>query len=174
MKDKSFHEAEFVALLTEHQSCLRYYILSLMPGDSSAPDVVQEANMVIWNKRSDFELGTNFKAWVFSIARYSVQGHRHKRRKDSKMVFGEELEDLFAEEMPEEADLFEDQQLALRHCLQKLKDADRDLILHRYYQKSPLKDYSEQIGRSLGSLKVTLFRIRNRLKNCVMAQIAHG
>ncbi|PWG73383.1 RNA polymerase subunit sigma-24, partial [Enterococcus hirae] len=75
MKSDEQDEA-IVALLTEHQSALRLYVASLLPGESSTPDVAQQANATIWKKRDDFEIGTNFKAWAFSIARYEVLNFR--------------------------------------------------------------------------------------------------
>lgn len=65
-------DSRIVALLTEHQLPLRHYVQSLLPGDSSAADVTQLTNTTLWQKREEFELGTNFKAWAFAIARYEV------------------------------------------------------------------------------------------------------
>lgn len=44
-------EAVFVGELTRLQSQLRAYIISLMPGMSGAADVLQETNIVMWEKR---------------------------------------------------------------------------------------------------------------------------
>ena len=71
-----------------------------------------------------------------------------------------------------EIDDLSDHQIALRSCLQMLKPADRDLIHHRYFKRTPLKEYSIEIGRSIGGLKVTLHRLRNRLQICIEKRIA--
>ena len=171
MKHSEANDSEFVALLTEHQSSLRYYVASLLPGDLAAADVAQQANATIWKKRDDFELGTNFKAWIFSIARYEVLNYRKKDSRD-RLVFSEEMEDLIAAELPERAGDIDRKQEALKGCLQKLKPADRDLIQHRYFKGTPLAEYASEINRSVGSLKVTLHRIRNRLLHCVESKLA--
>ena len=87
-------DAEFVALLTSHQSALRLYVASLLPGNPEAADVAQQANLTIWNKRDDFEPGTNFKAWIFAIARYKVLDFRKQKVRDSRLVFTEEMEEI--------------------------------------------------------------------------------
>ena len=161
------HDAELVALLTSHQQALRLFVASLMPGDPSAADVVQQANSTIWRKRADFQLGSNFKAWIFTIARYEVLNYRKRQARDTSLVFSEDLEDTIASELPEQSDDLESRQLALRTCIEKLKPAQRDLIRHRYYKRTPLKDYADEIGRSVGSLKLTLHRIRNNLAACI-------
>ena len=166
-------DTEFVALLTEHQSALRYYVASLLPGDSAVADVAQQANATIWRKRDTFELGTNFKAWIFSIARFEVLNHRKKHQRD-RIVFSEEMEDLIGSELPRRPVEMDLKQEALTVCLQKLKPAERELIHHRYFENAPLAEYSSQINRSVGSLKVTLHRIRNRLLKCVESKLAKG
>ncbi|MEO0416436.1 MAG: sigma-70 family RNA polymerase sigma factor [Verrucomicrobiota bacterium] len=164
-------DAEFVALLTEHQAAIRYYVASLLPGDPSADDVAQLANTTIWKKRADFELGTNFKAWVFSIARYEVLNYRKTQARDSRLVFSDELIDIFAEEIPDEAADLDQRQQALRSCLGNLKSSERDLILHRYYEDMSLQEYGDRIGRSVGGLKVSLHRVRNKLLACITSKL---
>jgi len=166
-------DADLVALLTSHQSALRLYVHSLMPGDPAAADVTQQANTTIWKKRLDFTPGTNFKAWIFAIARYEVLSHRKRRSKDeTRLVFGEALEDKIAEELPLHDRDLEADHAALQICLSKLRPQDRELIHHRYQQRTPLKDYAAQVQRSVAGLRVTLYRIRTALAKCVTLQLA--
>ena len=165
------HDAEFVALLTAHQSALRLYVCSLLPAESHAPDVAQQANATIWKKRGNFAIGTNFKAWIFSIARYEVLNFRKQQARDCKLIFNDELTELMAEELPHHVGDLEYRRSALRGCLLKLKTADQALIKHRYFHRTPLKEYAEQIGRSAGGLKVTLHRLRSVLQRCIQTQL---
>lgn len=165
--DANERESQIVELLTTIQLPLRIYIQSLLPGDSTAADVAQHANALIWKKREDFEIGTNFKAWAFSIARYEVLNYRKRQARDSMLVFSDELEETFAEEISERTDTIEHQHELLQNCLGKLKPKDRELLLHRYAKSGTLRDYAEQSGRSVGGLKVTLFRLRSALLGCM-------
>src|SRR6056297_1174929 len=101
------NESTFVALLTEHQSAIRFYVASLLPGDSRAADVAQQANIKIWEKRGDFEIGTNFKAWAFAVARFEVLNFRKKEARDSRLHFSEELEEIMASELETVSDDFD-------------------------------------------------------------------
>ncbi len=170
--DAKDQDAAIVSLLTQHQPALHLYVESLMPGDSRVEDVAQETNTIIWEKRADFEVGTNFKAWAFSIARFQVRKYRYQQAKDARLVFCDELEETIAEEFPSQLDTLSEHQAALKACLQKLKPADRELVYERYFKRTPLKDYAVKVGRSLGGLKVTLHRIRNRLLQCIERRLA--
>jgi RNA polymerase sigma-70 factor (ECF subfamily) len=165
-------DSEFVALLTEHQGALRLYVASLLPGEAAAADVAQQANATIWRKRGDFEVGTNFKAWIFSIARFEVLNFRKRQAREARFVFSGELEEIIADELPQHASDFDERQAALHGCLQSLKPAERDLIQNRYFHGTPLKEYAERVGRSVGGLKVTLHRIRNKLQECIDGKLA--
>ena len=166
------HESAFVAQLTDMQMPLRLYVQSLMPGDSAAHDVVQQANATLWKKREDFTLGTNFKAWAFSVARYEVLNYRKQQARDSRLVFGEELEQIIAEDRSERDDDTEQRHEALKGCLEKLRQQDRELLLHRYTASAgTLDEFAERVGRSVGGLKVTLHRLRNALLGCIEKQL---
>ena len=163
---------DFVALLTEIQLPLRLYVQSLMSGDSAAHDVVQQANATLWKKREDFTLGTNFKAWAFSVARYEVLNYRKQQARDSRLVFGAELEQIIAEDLSERDDDTEQRHEALKGCLEKLRQQDRELLLHRYTASAgTLDEFAERVGRSVGGLKVTLHRLRNALLGCIEKQL---
>ena len=63
-------EETFVQLVVTHQAALRAFVLSLLPGSDEVEDVIQETNAAIWRKRGEFEIGTNFKSWMFSVAKF--------------------------------------------------------------------------------------------------------
>lgn len=171
MADTDPKDNDFVALLTEHQSAIRYYVASLLPGDSRAADVAQQANLKVWEKREDFEPGTNFKAWAFAVARYEVLNFRKKEARDSRLLFSDELEEIMAGELASASDDFDIRREALTSCLKKLKPTDLALIRHRYFESAPLKEFAAANNRSAAGLKVTLHRIRSGLARCVERQV---
>ena len=171
--ENSTIETAFVSTLTDAQMPLRLYVQSLLPGDVSAADVAQQTNTTAWKKRADFEPGTNFKAWIFAIARYEVLNYRKRQARDSRLVFGEEIEQLFAEDLSTRDETTERRHEALRGCLAKLRPQDRDLLMHRYdADAGTLDEFADRVGRSVGGLKVTLHRLRNALLNCIENQLS--
>lgn len=168
------HQTEFVRLLTDHQASLRAYIISLMPGQSGAHDVLQETNIVLWEKRAKFEIGTNFTAWAFAITRYCVLEHRRKQRRDDILIFNDDLLQKLTLDPEQLAPThLEDRQIALESCLAKLDENDQQLINYRYTKGKSVEEYSEEVGKSAGALRVALFRIRTALRRCVTRQLAN-
>ncbi len=164
-------ESQFVAQLTECQLPLLLYVRSLLPGDAAAADVAQQANAKIWEKREDFQIGTNFKAWAFSIARFEVLNYRKQQARDSRLVFSDELQQTIADELMESCDDLQQRHEALRSCLGELRSKDRELLLRRYSGRGTLSQYAAEIGRSAGGLKVTLHRLRSSLLACIQRRL---
>ena len=135
---------EIVGYLTGSQTDLLAFIQSLLPGDPSVKDVLQRVNMVIWKKRSHFKLGTNFRAWAFTIARWEVRSFLKECKRNSWLVLDDELAEKIADtiEAKSAANGTDEMCTHLNACLQKLKPAERELIDQRYFSSMSLKRIS--------------------------------
>src|ERR1700730_6273338 len=91
--------SEFIKLLTSHELRLRSFTLSLIPNWADAEDVLQQANIIMWQKFGDFELGTNFFSWAARIVHLTAKDFRKRRRGDA-IQFG----DAFFERVAAETD----------------------------------------------------------------------
>ena len=167
-------DSAFVAQLTECQVPLGLYVRSLMPGDRTAGDVVQQANAKIWEKRDEFQPGTNFKAWAMSIARFEVLNFRKQQARDARLTFSDDLEVTLASEIATMDDDFAERHEALKQCLQGLKADSRELLMWRYGSRETLAEFAERVGTTVGSLKVKLHRLRNSLAGCIERRLLVG
>lgn len=158
-----------MALLVDHQPVLRAFVISLLPGAPGTDDVIQEINAVLWRKRSEFRLGTNFRAWMFQVARYKVLGHRRMMRRQRREVLDDDLLEKLADDAGDRFDRETEQRRmsALRRCISKLREKDRDLLLRRYWKRQSLQDFAVMSGLSVSNVKVRLFRLRAVLKRCI-------
>lgn len=165
-------QAEFVGQVTRHQAMLRAYIISLMPGIDGVDDVLQETNLVLWEKRATYRAGTNFRAWACAIARLEVKVHRRKSIRAGRVILDEDLAEQLAEHTAAPPGEVDDRLRALNQCLARLQDKERQLIEHRYFSKHTLEGFSARCGRPVESLRVSLFRIRAALRKCIKGELA--
>ena len=159
--------SEFVSELTNHQQALRCFVSFLLNGAEGVSDTVQEINSVLWEKRKRFQPGTNFRAWAFTTARYVVLSQRRKMKRDHAMIFDADLLETLADEWQAEPDEHEKKLVMLESCLKKLPDEDRELVMARYSSHGAVENMAEEFGKSAGSLRQRLFRLRAALKKCV-------
>jgi DNA-directed RNA polymerase specialized sigma24 family protein len=71
---------EFVRLLTSHQLDIYLYVHSLAPDPTDAQEILQDTNVVLWKKRSQFDMTRDFRPWAFQIARYELLKYRSKHK----------------------------------------------------------------------------------------------
>src|SRR6478736_6819109 len=122
----------FVIELTDHQTAMLAFIRALMPGSSGARDLLQEVNIILWQKREQFEAGSNFKAWAFQVIRFHLMNHRRRLASKGWLVFDDELVERISPALEADPEELEVRHQALHHCLQKLRAKDRELLQHRY------------------------------------------
>jgi RNA polymerase sigma-70 factor (ECF subfamily) len=158
--------------LTCHQPDILAFIISQMPGDPDACDVLQKCNMVLWKKREKFIEDSNFLAWAFRIARYEVLNHLKKQKNNKPMLLDAELMDKLAEDAPTTLHSDDLRIKALEICLNKLRVEDRELLEYRYQSDGGLSEFSKVTGRSVSALSVSLNRLRTLLRRCIVRQVA--
>lgn len=158
--------AAFVREVTANQRRLYAFILSLVRTPADADDVLQETNLVLWQKSAEFTLGTNFVAWAFRIARFQVMAFR-KRQKRSKESFDDDLIELLATEAEEQLDEDDARRAALRGCLKKLRPDQAALVAERYEPGGCVNDMARRAGKSPKALSEQLARVRAALLKCV-------
>jgi RNA polymerase sigma-70 factor (ECF subfamily) len=132
-------------------------------------DLAQQAFVTAYQSLADFQLGTDFYAWLRKIAynhlRTELDRSRRRRRLERDQVaqaLTDQLEQL-QEEGPD-AEVLE----ALRECLRLLREDAREVVERYYRDGTPLGDIARAIGRTAESLKVSLFKIRAQLRECML------
>ncbi|MEM9704004.1 MAG: sigma-70 family RNA polymerase sigma factor [Planctomycetota bacterium] len=169
--DRTAADAAFVRELTDVQIALRAYLRVLLPGHPAAADVFQQANAKIWERRSDFTPGTDFKAWAMTLLKYEALTARKKDVRE-RLRFTDDLEATVADELTRFEPRTDERMDALRACLNDLSAERRGLLTARYAGDETLADYAEKLKRSVGGLRVTLHRLRAALAACVERRLA--
>ncbi len=157
---------EFITELTRAQPSLWAYVFSLLPEHGPAQDILQETNLTLWRKADDFQPGTSFLSWATQVAYFHVLSHRRRQRRD-RLIFDDEVLAYLAERQAERAGELGDRLVALRGCLEKLPEPSRRLLQERYAPGASVKNLAETGGRSVAALSQVLYRIREKLLQCM-------
>ena len=172
MTDSSSIE-QFVNELIGSQTMLYAFILALIGDRNEADDVLQETNVVLWRKADEFELGTNFHAWARRVAHFQVLAFLKRRSRD-KHQFNADLLDRLVKQSDQTADPLSEYRKALRGCMNKLNEKQKELLTQRYSGTMSLAAIAKGLGRPVNSLYTTLHRIRAVLMDCVQRQLGEG
>lgn len=166
---------EFITELTANQSALQAFISSMMPGDPGLDEVLQRTNITLWRKSETYQSGTNFRAWAFECAKWTMRAYLKEKQRGNWLVVDEELTRVITERLIARVPVSPNApQTALRMCLERLRPVDRNLILSHYEDGNTLAECAQRSGTTAGTLKVTLFRLRVALRRCISDRLATG
>jgi RNA polymerase sigma-70 factor (ECF subfamily) len=159
--------AEFEHHFTRCESDLEALVFTLLPHWPDVEDVVQRTRIVLWQKFTQFQPGSNFKAWALQVARFEVSNFRRTQRSD-RLCFDDELVESLAEVRESMADELDRRRSVLDQCLRKLRASDRQIIRHCYGPNATTtKDAAGRLRRPVNTLYKALNRIRRTLLECV-------
>lgn len=157
-------------LFVQHIAVVKHFILSLLPNPGESEDVVQEVFLTVTAKANDFQPGTNFKAWVLTIARFKVLEHLRREERTRNRLSDEVIDQLAAE--TDEADPSRDaaRRRALAKCLAKLAPRPRQMIELQYRESLKPAAIAKHLGWDTNAVSVALSRARAALRECVERQ----
>jgi RNA polymerase sigma-70 factor (ECF subfamily) len=166
------NRGDFVQLLTKAQLGLLRYITTLVGDPEAASNILQNTNLLLWQKADEFDPGTNFDAWATTIAYWQVRAYGRDRKRD-RHVFSEELIVQLAEDTGEIRDMDLTIQL-LRSCLQNLRGSNRELVSMRYNLGFSIQQLSSRLGKSPSAIKGALLRARRSLRDCIESKVVQA
>ena len=151
---------EFILELTQAQQRLFGFLFKRLADREQAREVLQRTNLVLCRKAENYELGTYINAWSMTVANYEVLAYR-KTQVRERLVFTDEVDAMIG---PEEDEKSLDQS---NHCLQGMSSKNRALLDWRYQGERTLDKIAEEIGSTIGAVKVKLHRLRRQLLGCI-------
>ncbi|MCC9606820.1 sigma-70 family RNA polymerase sigma factor [Blastopirellula sp. JC732] len=162
---------EFVRLVMENEGRIFAYVASIMPGSPEVEDVVQDVITLMWEKIDDFERGSHFGAWACRIAYFKVLELRRSQGIRRALFLSDELRESLAADAVEIWDDLQQQSTALEKCLDRLDDADRQMVLKRYGTKGSLKETAALMGKSEVTARKWIRRVLARLEKCISLRL---
>lgn len=169
--DSAEHTEAYLRLLTQHDRWLATYVYSLVARPADAEDILQEVKVTMWKHFASFEPGSNFRAWARKIATNQILNYRRSEQRRPNSTLDDAFIEVVAAEIDRRADMLDRKADALRHCLRKLPDAHRRIIVWRYYEECAVEEIAAKSERTVEAVYRLLSRIRGVLNDCVSRQI---
>ena len=162
---------ELSALLTESQPRIYGFIFKRVADHELSREILQETNLVICRKASEYVSGTNFIAWAFRIAHFQILSQRQKA--NAKPLFSDKTLDMIGE-VQENNESFTDRISALNSCLKGLSEDNRALIMRRYTGKFSVQEYARELGKRENAISKALHKIRHNLGRCIKMKLSEA
>ena len=145
--------------LVEHLPAMRAFAISLTRNGAIADDMVQDTLVKAWTNIDKFEVGTNMRAWLFTILRNTYYSSRRKAKREVADVDGVFTENL-AEKPAHDGHM---QMNDFRRALAQLKDEQREALLLVGASGFSYEEAAAMCGVAVGTIKSRTNRARARL-----------
>ncbi|MCB1064860.1 MAG: sigma-70 family RNA polymerase sigma factor [Verrucomicrobiae bacterium] len=161
----------FEPVVRRFERPLRAWLATQAPPGVDVDDIAQRSFIAAYDRLSDYEPGTNFSAWLFTIARYQLRTEttRLRRVADYHTRYAPDL--LLRElERREETQTPEEITERLEHlkaCLSKVDDNLKKFLTWRYEEEIPLEEMATRSHRSVAAVKKVLWKLRRSLHDCI-------
>lgn len=140
---------------------LRAFAMSLSQNADKADDLVQETLVKAWNKHESFQMGTNIKAWLFTILRNEFYSQMRKRGREVQDSDGVMTARLAVHPSQHGVLDLED----FRVALEQLPDDQREAVILIGASGFSYEEAAEICGCAVGTIKSRVSRARARLQD---------
>lgn len=168
-------KAAFEVVVRWLERPLRAWLAVHAPPGVDVDEVAQRSFIAAFTRLSDYELGTNFAAWLLTIARFRLKTEVSRLRRVAD-YHARYAPDLLQRELERRAiESPELQEIRLEHlrtCLSRLGEDLYRFIRWRYVEEIPLEEMAARSGRSVAAVKKQLWKLRRKLHACVEAAMA--
>jgi RNA polymerase sigma-70 factor, ECF subfamily len=149
----------------------------LMSDEDAAADAAQDAFISAFRSLRSFR-GGSFRAWLMRIVTNKCYDELRRRKRRPSIPLEplntedqEEIESprWLADDSPTPAENIETLELdrAIQHCLQRLQDDFRSVVIMIDIEGMDYQEAAQIIKKPLGTIKSRLARARVRLQNCL-------
>lgn len=152
----------FAPIVEAYAPLLRAWCAAHAPSWVDSDEVAQVTLINTYRALPRFAVGSDFAAWLLTIARNVLRGELRRTRRARRVP----LDDLAQAEMaaPDGDPTLVDR---LRRCLERLPGGVRGLLDAYYGEGRSLADLARASADSISALKSRLHQVRRRLADCV-------
>jgi len=168
----------FLDLLEPIRDQLYRYARRAAWREDDAPDIIQEAAMTAWRKFKSFEVGTNFRAWMFQILVNTTFSFNKRVQRQREIPLGEtevEPSDVLERESAWSEVLDHPDKLAglidgrIVRSLERLNDVERHCFLLKLLIEFGYKEIAEMLALPVGTVMSHVHRARMKLREDLAA-----
>lgn len=155
----------FAALLDRHLPHVRTFLALKAPVPQLVDELAHDTFVFAYRQLGEFSAGTSFRAWLRAIAwnllRAEVQRFARERVQRERFVAWQ-LEEWSAPAAEPSAEAEH-----LLDCVGELPQPLRQLVALKYQEDRPGGEIAARLARSEVWVRVSLFRVRRLLRECV-------
>jgi RNA polymerase sigma-70 factor (ECF subfamily) len=159
----------FNELYNRYKAPLFSYFLRLS-SQAIAEELLQELFLKVIQKKNSFQFKSSFKTWIWTIANNTMidfwRSKNHQVQKLTSVLDDQINESHLLLDSAEEEILKKINSKQLEACISELPEEQRQIVFFHTYSELSHEEISQISDASIGAIKSTLFRAKEKLIEC--------
>jgi len=147
----------FAALVRQHQPALSRFVARYLRDRREADDIVQDTFLRAWQQIGRFRPGTNFLAWLFTIARFLCMARRQDQKRHPPPSTLDPRHEPAAPPLPENLE-------RLKQACESLPAHQREVVQLRFFDALDYRAIAEITGEREVTLRSRMHDALERLR----------
>ncbi len=158
------HNEAYALLVRRYERPVRAVAISIIKSPHTADDIAQEAFVRAWQQLPKLRNPKVFGPWLMKITQRCAIDWL---RKQQSLKYSDSLDQMAAHDRNGQLD---EKNQHLLETIGKLPEAERQVVMLRYFGPHSVRDLADIVGRSVGTVTKQLSRAHRRLKNRLQEQ----
>jgi RNA polymerase sigma-70 factor (ECF subfamily) len=166
---------DLMRLFLKNQDMVAAFLYSLVEDWELVEEAIQETTVYLCSHWNDYTPGTNFGAWIRTVARMRCREVLRAKQRSGKLLnqdFQSVADSLTHERWDASGATNSQHSQLLSECLKGLPESQRQIIEMYYKDEKSCEQIAGVLDKSIDALYMSLSRIRKRLKVCVERRMA--
>ena len=163
IKQNTMATAEFNQMLMQNADFLKPFAVTLTKDQESAKDLLQETMYRALANQEKYSVGTNIKAWLYTIMR-NIFINQYRRKVKSGTIF-DHSQDLYLLNQPGDSLNSPIQEIAVKEIsghIDRLEE-EYSVPFKMHFKGFKYKEISHKLGIPIGTVKSRIFIARKKL-----------
>jgi RNA polymerase sigma factor (sigma-70 family) len=170
------NQSAYADLVKRHQRFVFTLALRFAKGREDAEEIAQDCFIKAYRSLSSFQQNSKFSTWLYSIVYTTAMTFLRKKRIDTSSIDDDESY-IQIEGKPSGYDEYnvenKSRSYYLNQAIEQLLPDDATIITMFYKGEQSLEEIAQAMGIEANTVKVKLFRARQRLKEKLERNLKH-
>jgi RNA polymerase sigma-70 factor (ECF subfamily) len=170
------NQAAYADLVKRHQRFVFTLAMRFAKGREDAEEIAQDCFIKAYRSLASFQRQSKFSTWLYSIVYTTAMTFLRKRRVDTDSIDDEDTY-IRVENQSSAYDVNDAENKSrsfyLNQAIEQLLPDDATIITMFYKGEQSLEEIAQAMGMEANTIKVKLFRARQRLKEKLERNLKH-
>jgi RNA polymerase sigma-70 factor, ECF subfamily len=162
----------FDTVIRSSQAYLRAFVACFVADENDVNDIAQETFVFAFEHLNEYEMGTNFMAWLKAIARNKVMSfqRRGRQKRESRRQYVADLMVQRATSLT--PDFSEERVSALTGCMNELPGEQRKFLTSVLGRDCTLEEWATKANVTTDTVRKRISRLYAVLRDCIKRRLA--